>query len=55
MIDLEQIQILAQLIDNLEAVEKRLEKAYKHNNGEEFKRSKKEILDIKDKISKILQ
>ncbi len=55
MIDLKQIQILAQLVDNLEVEIKRLEAAYNKNDSEAYNRSKREILDIQNKISKISQ
>ena len=53
MLDLQQLQILAQLVDNMEIVSGRLEKAYGDNDGESFKKSKKEILDIQKKIFEI--
>jgi len=54
MIDLEQLKILAQLIDNMEAFSDSLEKAYNDNNGEDFNKSKQEILKIQKQISKII-
>ncbi len=55
MLDLQQIQILAQLIDNIDISIEKLEKAYKNNDAEEFNNSKKEILATQPKISKILE
>ena len=51
MLDLEQLQILAQLIDNSEASIIKLEKAYDKNNAEDFTNSKNEIIDIQKKIA----
>ena len=53
MLSLEQLQSLAKLADNLEILLKKLEKAYNENNAEDFNKSKKEILDIKENISNI--
>jgi hypothetical protein len=50
MIDLEQLQILAQLIDNMEIATNKLEEAYNTNNAEKFNAAKKEVLDIQKKI-----
>ncbi|MBT4165572.1 hypothetical protein HOE04_00865 [archaeon] len=55
MLDIEQIKILAQLMDNAEATVETLEKSYEKNNAEEFTNSKKEILDIQNKIANILK
>ena len=55
MLDLEQLQILAQLADNMDTVYTKLEKAYANNDGEDFKKSKKELLDNQAKISEISQ
>ena len=55
MLDIEQIQLLAQLIDNADVTIENLEKSYEKNNAEDFKDSKKEILDIQNKISNILK
>jgi hypothetical protein len=53
MIDLQQLKILAQLIDNMEVITSVLEESYNRNNAEDFNKAKKELLDIQDKISKI--
>ncbi len=55
MLDLQQIQTLAQLIDNIDVSIEKLEKSYKNNDAEEFQNSKKEILTTQDKISDILK
>jgi len=55
MLDSEQLQILAQLIDNTEVYLERLEKSYDKNNAEEFMGFKKEILNIQIKISDLLK
>jgi len=54
MLDLDQLQTLGQLVDNLDILTKRLEKSFETNSSEEFSKSKKEILDIQDKISKMV-
>lgn len=53
--DLQEIQLLAQLADNLDILSQRLEKSYQTNNLEEFNKSKSEIIIIQKKISQILQ
>jgi len=54
MLDLQQLQTIAQLIDNIDISIEKLEKAFKDNNAEIFKNSKKEILDIQNNISKTM-
>ena len=51
--DLDQIQIVAQLVENLDMNYRKLEEIYKNNNAEEFNKIKKEILIIQRKISEI--
>lgn len=53
MIDLQQLKILAQLVDNMDIITSVLEDAYNRNNAEDFNNAKKELLDIQNKISKI--
>lgn len=53
MIDLQQLQLIAQLLDNMEIATKNLEKAYNSNDSEIFKKAKMEILEIQNKISRI--
>ena len=55
MLDIEQIQILAQLADNAEVMIEKLEKSYEKNDAEDFMNSQGEILDIQKKISDILK
>ena len=54
MIDLDQLQILAQLVDNMEIATRKLEKAFSTNDAENFNNSKKEILESQSKISRII-
>jgi len=53
MLDLEQLQLLAQLIDNAEVGIGKLEGAYGENNAEDFTAFKREILNIQKKIADI--
>ena len=55
MLDLQEMHILAQLVDNMEITISKLEKAYASNNTEEFNRSRAEILDIQRKISGLIK
>lgn len=55
MIDLQQLKILAQLVDNMDIITSVLEDAYNRNNAEDFNKAKKELLDIQNKILKITQ
>jgi hypothetical protein len=52
---LEELQILAQLIDNIGISIEKLEKAYGKKDAESFNKSKEAILDFKNKISEILK
>ena len=54
MIDLEQLQTLAQLIESIEVGIANLEKAYTENNSEMFINSKKEILRLQKEVAKIV-
>lgn len=51
MVDLEHLQVLAQLIDNMEIASNKLEEAYNKNSAQNFNAAKKEILDIQKKIA----
>ncbi len=53
--ELEKIHLLAQLIDNIEKMALKIEKAYRENNSEDFIKSKKAMLDFQEKISNILK
>ncbi|MEM0465731.1 MAG: hypothetical protein QXW97_03470 [Candidatus Pacearchaeota archaeon] len=55
MISSEELQIIAQLIENLDNLTNRLEKAYNDKDIESFNSIKKEILDIQIKISNIIK
>lgn len=55
MLDLQEIYILAQLLDNVDICTGKLEKAYSDNDGETFAKSRGEILGIKNKISKMIK
>ena len=55
MDNLQEIQILAQLLDNMEIALEKLEKSYKDREGEGFNLAKKEILDTQNKISQIVK
>ena len=55
MIDLQQLKILAQLLENVEIAAGMLEKAYNDNNAANFGEAKREILDIKAKISNMIK
>lgn len=54
MIDLPQLQLIAQLMDNMDISVKELEKSYNENNSERFTRAKQEIFDIHDKIGRLV-
>ena len=51
---LQELQILAQLADNLDIVSQKLENAHSGNNLEEFNKAKLEINRIQQKISEIM-
>lgn len=53
--ELEKLQILAQLVDNTEILIDRLKKSYDKNDGEEFTKSKNAILDFQKKIDQVLR
>jgi hypothetical protein len=54
MIDLQQLEILAQLLDNIDILSAKLERAYNDNNAENFDRAKTEILDTQNKITSMI-
>lgn len=54
MLDLQELQILAQLADNLDVLSNKLEKTYSENDAENFNKSKNAILEIQRKINEIL-
>lgn len=54
MIDPDELQIIAQLIDNMEILSDKLERAYNKNSSEEFNKAKNEILENQSKIAEII-
>ena len=55
MQDVQELQVIAQLIDNIDVVVGKLEKAYEDKNGQEFKISKFEILKSQKQIGDMLK
>jgi hypothetical protein len=55
MQDVQELQVIAQLIDNMEVVVGKLEKSYEDKNGEGFKKSKMEILKSQKQIGEMLK
>lgn len=55
MVDLERLQILAQLVDSIEIAIDKLETAYQDNDSENFGKSKQVIFDFQQKISEIIR
>jgi len=55
MLDLQELQVLAQLIDNMEVISERLNKAYADNNAEDFNKSKQEILITQKQINGMIK
>lgn len=53
MLDIQKFHILIQLVGNMEFSSKKLEEAYRDNDGELFKKARDEMMDIQNKISKI--
>ena len=51
MLDLEQLQKIAELVDKIELSTEELDKAYAKNDAEDFNKIKKEILDVQAEIS----
>lgn len=49
------LEILKQLVDALEKAEAKLEKSYKKEKHEEFKQTKKYILETQSKISELIK
>jgi len=54
MLDTQELQILAQLVDNMEMITGKLESAYGNNNAEEFNKAKNEVIIIQNKINAML-
>ncbi|MBD3253016.1 hypothetical protein GF386_04750 [Candidatus Pacearchaeota archaeon] len=55
MIDLNELQVLAQLVDNSDIILGKLEKAFNKKDAKGFNEAKKEILEIQRKISDIVK
>lgn len=52
--DVQELQVIAQLIDSMDVIVRKLERAYSDKNGEEFKTAKSEILKSQKKIDDML-
>jgi len=52
VMDLEQLQLLAQLIDSMEIAAEKLGESYKEKEGEEFYKAKQAILGFQNEILK---
>jgi len=55
MLDVQELQIMAQLVDNLEISYKNLESAYNSKNSEAFMTAKRSILDTQSKIDSMIK
>ncbi|MBS3075817.1 hypothetical protein J4429_05160 [Candidatus Pacearchaeota archaeon] len=55
MTNLEQLQILAQLVNSMEISALKLEKTYNEKDIENFNKHKQEILNIQNRISHIIK
>jgi|AP95_1055475.scaffolds.fasta_scaffold301169_1 hypothetical protein len=53
--DPQELQVIAQLIDSMGVIVGKLEKAYEDKDGENFKRSKQEILISQKQIRSMLK
>jgi hypothetical protein len=53
--DLQEMQIVAQLLDNMELATNHLEKAFGKSDSTNYKRASDEIFDIQSKIDRILK
>jgi len=54
MLDLQEIQIIAQLVENMLIASENLENSYNKRSGEEFIKAGKELLNTQKKITDIL-
>jgi len=52
--DVQELQVIAQLIDNMDVVVGKLEKAYADKDGENFKKAKEEILKSQKSIKSMV-
>ena len=55
LIEVEDLRILAQLIDNLSKLTPEIEKAYNKKDAEGFSKTKENFLDLQKKILKIIK
>ncbi len=55
MLDLQEHQVIAQLLDNMDNAISKLEKSYNSNDGESFTKAQDEVLDIYNKLSKMIK
>lgn len=55
MLDLEQLQSVAQMLENMEISTKKLEKSFASKNNKVFAGTKKDILDLKNKIAEVVK
>jgi len=53
--DVQELQVIAQLIDNMVIITDKLEKAYDDKDGVNFKQSKEEILKSQKQIENMLK
>lgn len=53
--ELDDIQLLGQLVDNIEKMTQRLEKAFQDNDSETFQQSSEAMIDFKNKIAELLK
>ena len=54
MTDLQELEIIAQLVDSMEIALDSLEKSYSEKDAEKFNKLKEEILKFQSKINEIL-
>ena len=54
MVDLEHLQLLAQLVDSMEISIDKLEQAYQNNDSEDFQNAKQSISNFQQKIAEVL-
>ena len=55
LLDLQNLQIIAQLVENIRGVVDDLEKAYSNKDSFSFEKAKKDILNSQTKIQDILK
>jgi hypothetical protein len=55
MIDLIDLQTVAQLFDNMELVAKKMEEAFNQKDAEKFNLAKKEVLEMQKNIEGVLE